>query len=511
MVEYTVLATLAFHHIVIGGLLVVAILLFSRFILSNSETLSWLWMTVFIVSTLVPFTLISVDTLSTDIEINTPIEEADVASGAQAVPTIIEAKLSEDRNWHLPSVLIFKFSSLLTLAVILWVIGSCWRAFNVLKTVVRTRELMGSSLNFLDSLSQDLGVEIYSSALISSPMVVGLVKPKIILPQPILQQLKEDQLSAIVLHEKAHIQRWDNWFGLFQEFIAILFWWSPVMRFVNQRIHFEREIACDLRAATQLNDNKKYAQSLVDCAKLMLNERQNVLAMSLFSKKKELNYRVGAVLENNLRRPNAFVVALACLLVGVTTVNAAQQFSPKISIKNTVKDARVFSVMERQQGERLLEAVKRNDIEEIQLLLNDGVDINMPVIGDGTALMIAVKRRDEQMVRSLIDLGADVNQASIFDGNPLIIAAKSDNIRMAQLLLNEGADVNSVVPRDETPLINATRYADLELVKFLVENGADVNLRVRTGIEDGYENRSPLNMARGQDIKDYLLVNGAKD
>ena len=49
------------------------------------------------------------------------------------------------------------------------------------------------------------------------------------MPNTILEQLHYDQLTAIVLHENAHISRRDNWFGLFQELIAILFWWSPVV------------------------------------------------------------------------------------------------------------------------------------------------------------------------------------------------------------------------------------------------------------------------------------------
>lgn len=510
MFEYTVLTTLAFYHLVIGGLLVAMLLLLNKVWRSSSETLSWLWMTVFILSTVVPFTLISLDTSGIEVKPNNITEIENIETAAQAIPIIAISEVQDSWNWHLPSELIFNFSGLLTAMFVLWGIGSIWRTINALKTVVRTRKLTEPSLTPLQPLSTDLKVDVCSSAQISSPMVVGLLKPKVILPQAILPQLTTDQVTAIVLHEQAHIQRKDNWFGLFQEFIAILFWWSPIIRFISQRIHFEREIACDLRAATLLKDNKTYAQSLVDCAKLMVNEQQNVLAMSLFSKKKELNYRIGAVLQNNLTRsPNKFAIALACVIVGVTTVNAAQLYSPKISIKNTIGDARVFSVLERHKGERLLEAVKRNDLDSIELLLNEGVDINTPVVRDGTALMIAVKTRNEQMVRSLIALGADVNQASLYDGNPLIIAAKTNNIRMAQLLLNEGAQINAVVPRDETPLINAARFGDVELVRFLVENGADVNQTVTTGIEDGYENRSPLNMASSQEIRDYLLINGA--
>ena len=282
------------------------------------------------------------------------------------------------------------------------------------------------------------------------------------------------------------------------------------MRFIDKIIHIEREIACDLRAVSQINSGKQYAQSLLDCAKLMVDEQRNVLAMGLFSKKKELSNRVNAVLKSKAKkRPSALVVSIFCLVFGASTLHAAQVFSPKISIKQSADDARIYSWLPRWQGQALLDAVKANDMEMIEALLNDGVDINSPVIRDGTALMIAAKRRDIEMARALINLGADVNQASIFDGNPLIIAAKTNNIELAELLISLGANVNAVVERDETPLINASTRGHLEMTRYLVEQGADVNLAVRTGASDGYELRSPLNRAANQELSQYLIANGA--
>jgi len=508
--EYTLLTTLAFHHIVIGVMLIAGLLLMNKALISNAEIRSWLWMTVFVLSTVVPFTLISRDTEAVVAVSNASRTVASLDIAAESFEIQKQAPEPVTQSWHLPTELVFNFSLFLTIGLILWAIGSLWRAFTTLNTLLRTRQLIASNLEPMQSLSSEVGTLVYSSSAVASPLVIGLRKPKIILPESIVQQLGSDQVTAIVLHEKAHINRKDNWFGLFQELIAILFWWSPVIRFVNRRIHLEREIACDLRAAIQLEDSKHYAQSLLDCAKLMVNEQRNVLAMGLFTRKKELNYRVGAVLQNKAAGiPSRLLIAIGCIAVGASTVQAAQTFSPRISIQHTAKDARIFSVLSRQESERLIEAVARDDLPEIEALLAGGTDINIPVIGDGTALMIAVKRRNLSMVRALIDLGADVNQASMFDGNPLIVAAKTGDITIAELLILNGADVNGIVPRDETPLINASKFGHIEMTKLLVERGANVNLAVRTGLEDGYENRSPLNMASGRDIRDYLLANGA--
>jgi len=510
MLKYTLLTTLAFHHLLIGSVLVIGLLALNKLVQSSPETRSWLWMTAFIISTAIPFTLFSEtttpqNTTANYLENTAPLNTISAPSSVSAAT----AQAAND-NWHLPSEIVFNFSFLLSIGIALWALGSTWRAVGVLHTFIRTRRLISSQLTPIKSLSLNPDIDVFSSSSVASPMVVGLLKPKVILPQSILNELQHEQLIAIVLHEKAHIQRKDNWFSLFQELIVIIFWWSPITRFLNKVIHVEREIACDLRAVAKMNNNKQYAQSLVDCAKLMVDEKRNVLAMGLFSKKKELTYRVSSVLASKTKKiPNLTLVAISCFVLGATSLQAAQTFSPKISINDTASDARFYSNLSRHLGEQLLDAVKNNDIDTITALLNSGIDINMPVIGEGTALMIAVKTRNSEMAQTLIDLGADVNQASRFDGNPLIIAAKTNNLELAELLLKQGADVNKIVRRDETPLINASNRGHFEMIKYLVESGADVNLAVTTGIEDGFEVRSPLNRASNSKVKEYLIANGA--
>jgi hypothetical protein len=283
-----------------------------------------------------------------------------------------------------------------------------------------------------------------------------------------------------------------------------------VIRLLNNKIHIDRELACDLRAVKQLNNNKQYAQSLIDCAKLMITQQRSVLAMGLFSQKKELNNRVTTVLKSKkMKTPNMVTIIGVCLGLSVLTINVSQAFVPKISISDTRQNAQHYSLLPASQGEQLIAAVMKNDIATIEQMQNEGVDINTPAIGDGTALIIAVKKDNRQMVQALIDLGANVNQSSNGDGNPLINAAMTNNLVLAQLLIDNGAEVNAIVRRDETPLINATRRGHFAMTKLLVSQGADVNLSVTTPRSDGSKRRSPLNMSRNSEITNYLIANGA--
>ena len=516
--QYTLLTTLALHHLVIGGSLILILLALHKVLKSSAEMRSWVLMTAFITSTLVPLTLLSTAPPLTK-QLNSSSIPTSTLSNSSAAQTTLNneaAPVEEQALWHMPSEIVFKFSYVLTALVVVWFMGSLWRSLMVFGSFLRTRTLIKNckpvEQQDIRELVAKTKVEIFTSEQINSPMVVGLASQKIILPENIMQQLSSAQLAPIVLHELAHIQRNDIWFSHFQEFIAVLFWWSPVIRLLNNKIHVDRELACDLRAVKQLNNTKQYAQSLIDCAKLMITQQRSVLAMGLFSQKKELNNRVTNVLNSkSLKKPSMLAIISVCLGLSILTVNVSQAFSPKISISDTRRNAQHYSLLPASEGEQLIAAVMQNDIATIQALQNQGIDINTPAIGDGTALIIAVKQDNRKMVTALIELGADVNQSSLGDGNPLIMAAMTNNLDLAQLLIDNGAEVNAIVRRDETPLINATRRGYFAMTKLLVDQGADVNLSLRVGLSDGGKIRSPLNMSRNSEITNYLIEQGATE
>lgn len=514
--QYTLLTTLALHHIVIGGLLILILLVLGKVLKTSAEMRSWVLMTAFITSTLVPITLLSTTSALPIAAKPASTKSNTVVDVSAAQPNLenVVMPLQEQALWHMPSEIVFQFSGILTALVVVWFIGSLWRSLMVFGSFLRTRKLIKMSKpvekKSIQALVSKTDIKIFSASQINSPMVVGLTSPRIILPENMMQQLSSEQLAPIVLHELAHIQRNDIWFSHFQEFIAVVFWWSPVIRLLNNKIHIDRELACDLRAVKQLNNNKQYAQSLIDCAKLMITQQRSVLAMGLFSQKKELNNRISTVLKSKkLKTPSMLTIIAVCLGLSVLTIKVSQAFVPKISISDTRQNAQHYSLLPSAQGEQLIAAVMQNDIATIEQMQNQGVDINTPAIGDGTALIIAVKQDNREMVQALIDLGANVNQSSRGDGNPLITAAMTNNIALAQLLIDNGADINGIVRGDETPLINATRRGYFEMTQLLVNQGADVNLSVKTGLSDGLKIRSPLNMSRNSEITSYLIENGA--
>ena len=84
---------------------------------------------------------------------------------------------------------------------------------------------------------------------VSVPMVVGLVKPMILLPPALLCGLDPHQLVAILSHEMAHIRRCDMIINLLQRIVEALLFFHPVTWWISRRISIERENCCDDLAA----------------------------------------------------------------------------------------------------------------------------------------------------------------------------------------------------------------------------------------------------------------------
>lgn len=159
----------------------------------------------------------------------------------------------------------------------------------------------------------------------------------------------------------------------------------------------------------------------------------------------------------------------------------------------------------------LMDAVKSGNVEEVQSLLNKGVDVNVRVetMDSPTPLMKASEGGNLEVVKLLVGKGANVNATDHSGETPLMYASRGGHLEIMKLLIEKGADVNAqewyghmsvlllafergdlktvkllldygadVKTKDfhgETTLMYASRLNDLEIVKLLISKGTDVN------------------------------------
>ncbi len=127
-------------------------------------------------------------------------------------------------------------------------------------------------LEMVNNLARRLGLQVVPAVAwcgqISIPVVVGIVKPMILLPLAVVSGLTPHQLQALVLHELAHIRRFDPIVNLLQRIIEAVLFFHPVVWFVSRRISVVREHAADDMVLAAGWDRPVYADALVRAAEL---------------------------------------------------------------------------------------------------------------------------------------------------------------------------------------------------------------------------------------------------
>ncbi|MEI2725067.1 MAG: M56 family metallopeptidase [Verrucomicrobiota bacterium] len=106
---------------------------------------------------------------------------------------------------------------------------------------------------------------------LTSPAVVGVIVPTLILPLSLFTALTPEQIRFILLHELAHIRRGDYFANLFQLLAEALLFFNPAVWWISHQIRREREACCDALAIELSGAPVDYARTLVRVAESILH------------------------------------------------------------------------------------------------------------------------------------------------------------------------------------------------------------------------------------------------
>lgn len=100
-------------------------------------------------------------------------------------------------------------------------------------------------------------------ARITSPVLVGIVRPMILLPPAALGAWGLDQVEMVLLHELAHLRRRDNLVNLVQRVAESLLFFHPVTWWLSSWVRLERELCCDRLVVDHVGKPRAYAEMLL--------------------------------------------------------------------------------------------------------------------------------------------------------------------------------------------------------------------------------------------------------
>jgi TonB family protein len=105
-------------------------------------------------------------------------------------------------------------------------------------------------------------VRMLESCLVDTPMVLGHFRPVILMPIGLLAGLPVGQVEAILLHELAHIRRYDYLVNVLQRSVEGLLFYHPAVWWISRMVRAERENCCDDVVVAMSGNAHEYAVAL---------------------------------------------------------------------------------------------------------------------------------------------------------------------------------------------------------------------------------------------------------
>jgi beta-lactamase regulating signal transducer with metallopeptidase domain len=159
-------------------------------------------------------------------------------------------------------------------------------------------------------------------------MVVGWLKPVILVPVGMLAHISPEQVESILLHELAHIRRQDYVFNLVQHVVDTLFFFNPALLWISSLIRTERENCCDDIAIRQTNSRRRLIEALVSFHEYRQSAQPYALALT--GKNNRVVRRVERIVYRKNHSLNAgerllLMCGLMTLSVAFITIDSSRQ------------------------------------------------------------------------------------------------------------------------------------------------------------------------------------------
>jgi beta-lactamase regulating signal transducer with metallopeptidase domain len=198
-------------------------------------------------------------------------------------------------------------------------------------TVLEPSSLDPLLRNTLNEFGSSRRVAIVTSDRVRVPAALGFVKPAIVLPGWALRELSPVELNAVLLHELAHLRRWDDWTNLAQEILKAIFFFHPAFWWIGHGLALEREMACDDFVLAGTSNPQAYAQCLVSVAEKSFLRRGLALAQAVAGRMQQTSQRLIRILdEDRLTATNASKPALGLVVAFSAICVMALPHAPRL-------------------------------------------------------------------------------------------------------------------------------------------------------------------------------------
>ncbi len=263
------------------------------------------------------------------IPIESTVPEGDISFPEPEPIPVPKAHLS---CWELFGLVWLSASWVLLLRLI---VGSCWLRMRLSRDRV---SLDPAIVRLLSEARWRMGTfwnpRTVETSSVDSPGLFGAVRPRILLPRGIAEQLSETEMRHVFLHEMAHLKRGDLWTNLLMSVVQVVHWFNPVVWFVLRRMRLERELACDalvLRTTAEA-ESRSYGETILKLLERIRTRPTLSPVVGILEEKHSAASRLKQIAEFKSTRSGSSLLAVAIFsllaLIGLSNAQTDQRRSP---------------------------------------------------------------------------------------------------------------------------------------------------------------------------------------
>lgn len=231
--------------------------------------------------------------------------------------------------------------SFLTFAYVIWVsVAFILICYTFLRHITMLKKISRWCSNYQIRNDNFAIGNVFKCSIISTPVLIGVMKPTLLLPD----NIQDNDLQLVLRHESTHKRRNDVLIKMIVTIIAMLHWFNPCVWLLLKFINTECELSCDELCVKELSKDKRvqYAKLLLRLAEIQQRVRFSFV-LSFSNNADLLKERLGLIMTKRKIKPIVisafsivFVVILICGSCLISAFSVKKTNSPEDVIRNYV-------------------------------------------------------------------------------------------------------------------------------------------------------------------------------
>ncbi|MEB8944803.1 M56 family metallopeptidase [Bacillus cereus] len=159
-------------------------------------------------------------------------------------------------------------------------------------------------------------ISLFLTSKVSSPTLLGYIRPRILLWERHIKQLDDNQLKFIFYHELAHFKRKDVGVNWLMYSLLVLHWFNPILWYAYYVMREDQEIACDTLALTFVDQKEKlaYGHTIITLLEHYSNYNQTPSVANLSGNRYALKRRIGMIKKFNKTSYSWSILGIATII-----------------------------------------------------------------------------------------------------------------------------------------------------------------------------------------------------